>query len=457
MALQILIADDNTGDAELLEEALVRFGAEVRRCEDGARALEIVLDGQVDALVSELVLPELGGKELAHHILAELPLFPILIRTRFGGVEDAFELAKLGVIDFSLKSDEVDAFAERVIRIAAGEPRPEPAGEEPAPALAMPFTRFLSRNAETARVFNLAMQRVAQAPTTVLITGESGTGKELLARTIHAHSPRAKGPWVAVNCAALPESLIESELFGHEKGSFTGANARRIGRFEQADGGTFFLDEVGDLSPLVQTKLLRVLQERTIERVGGDQTIRVDVRIVAATHQDLRQLVERKKFREDLFYRLSVITLELPPLRERPEDIIGLANFFTDRFRRKVGREQMALTPRAMRALRNYPWPGNVRELENVIERAVVLAPRDRIELEDLPPEVQQAVKEPLEALHLRDARAQFEREFILEALEVLKGNVSATAQRLGIARKNLQEKIKNYEIDVEAIRRGEE
>lgn len=286
-----------------------------------------------------------------------------------------------------------------------------------------------------------------------MITGESGTGKELLARSIHRHSQRAESKWVAVNCAALPETLIESEPFGHEKGAFTGANARRVGRFEQANGGTFFLDEVGDLSPVVQTKLLRVLQERVIERVGSTEPININVRVIAATHRNLRAMVKRGAFREDLFYRLSVINLHLPPLRERTEDIPGLAHFFLERFRKESGREPMVIAPTAIKAMRGYPWPGNVRELENVIERSVVMALGSRVDVEDLPDEIQRSRPLADQQRSLREAREDFEEEFILRALRRQGGNVTATASELGLARKNLQEKIKRYEIDVDEIR----
>ncbi len=257
-----------------------------------------------------------------------------------------------------------------------------------------------------------------------------------------------------MNCAALPETLIESELFGHEKGSFTGANSKRVGRFEQADGGTFFLDEVGDLSMVVQTKLLRVIQERTIERVGGNELVEVNVRLIAATHRNLREMVEDGLFREDLFYRLSVINLELPPLRQRPEDIPGLTHFFIERFRNQMGRPDMVISPRAMRAMQSYAWPGNVRELENVIEGAIVMTPGYKIDLDDLPPHVREATPVEMTQQSLREARAQFEKTFIDRALRSANGNVSATANTLGLARKNLQEKIKKYEIDVNRYRK---
>lgn len=258
---------------------------------------------------------------------------------------------------------------------------------------------------------------------------------------------------VAVNCAALPESLIESELFGHEKGSFTGAAGKRIGRFEQADGGTFFLDEVGDLSPVVQTKLLRVLQERTIERVGGNELIAVDVRVIAATHRDLQKLIEEGTFREDLYYRLSVIHLNLPHCgKERRYCRAGAV--FVEKYRREIGRNDLVITPRTLKALSRYHWPGNIRELENVIERAVVLTSGNRIMPQDLPAEIRSSAEVETEPMSLKAAKAKFEKEYLTRVLRDYRGNVSATSEAIGIARKNLQEKIRRYEIDIDSIRK---
>ncbi|MDP8206313.1 MAG: sigma-54 dependent transcriptional regulator, partial [Candidatus Electryonea clarkiae] len=387
MNIHVLIADDQPEEVKELETYLHEKDVEVTVVQDGATALEMILDGLVDCLVTETVLPELGGKELIQKVLAEFPTFPILVRTGFINMDDAFHFARIGVVSYNLKSDsEPEKYADYVIASATGEVQRE-LNDTPVPA-AQPFTHFISRNDRMSTIFRTAIDRVAKAPSTVLITGESGTGKELLASTIHRHSNRKDNPWVAVNCASLPETLIESELFGHEKGSFTGAISRRTGRFEQADTGTFFLDEIGDLSMVIQTKLLRVLQEKTIERVGSNKLVKIDVRIIAATHRNLKEMVNDGSFREDLYYRLSVINLKLPPLRERPEDITGLAQFFLERFRKQIGRDEIVLTPRVLMALRSYNWKGNVRELENVIEGAAVMAPHDQIELTDLPKEI---------------------------------------------------------------------
>ncbi|MFH0883315.1 MAG: sigma-54 dependent transcriptional regulator [bacterium] len=453
MPLHILIVDLQVSEAEPLRQRLEQSGVNVIVTADGEEALTRVMNGEMDSLITELRLDgNLGGKELAERLLTKLPAFPVFVYTRWGSADEAFNLAQMGVRAFAVKGEEVDDFVETVIAVSKGQPAPGQDLRDPR-AADVSYTQYLSRNVETAIVFRTAIERVAKAPSTVLISGESGTGKELLARTIHLHGPRANKPWIAVNCAALPENLIESELFGHEKGAFTGASSRRIGRFEQAQGGTFFLDEIGDLSLAVQTKLLRVLQERVIERVGGNQQIQISVRVIAATHQNLRELVKQGQFREDLFYRISVITLTLPPLRSRPEDIPGLANFFLDRYRREAGREPMLITPRAMKALRGYRWPGNVRELENVIERAVVMTPGNRVDVDDLPEEIRRSQPLADQRRSLRVAREEFEADFILRTLERLNGNISAAATELEIARKNLQEKIKRYKIPVSEIR----
>ncbi len=314
-------------------------------------------------------------------------------------------------------------------------------------------------NRRMQELYRLSVERIACSEATVLIQGESGTGKERMARLLHHYSRRRNGPLVTVNCAALPEGVLESELFGHEKGAFTGAAARRIGRFEAAHTGTLFLDEVADLTPLVQAKLLRVLQEREIERVGGSEVIRVDVRIIAATNKPLEVEVKNGRFREDLYYRLNVINITLPPLRERPEDIPLLTEKFLEKFCLQNHRQPLSIAPEAMLRFQKYPWPGNVRELENLIERLSVLVPGDVITLDDLPQEmletedITDAAFAPREGKTLSEAKAEFERGLITKTLEKFQGNVTASSAVLGIARKNLQQKIRRYNINVERFR----
>ena len=311
------------------------------------------------------------------------------------------------------------------------------------------FVHQDSRNPQMADLYHAAVKKIAQSDSTVLIQGESGTGKELMAHWIYAHSMRKDKPLVKVSCAVLPQGVLESELFGHEKGSFTGAYTKRKGRFELADKGTIFLDEIGDIPPAVQSKFLRVLQEKEFQRIGSNQTVKVDVRVIAATSRDLLKEVEEGRFREDFYYRLNVISLKIPPLRERREDIPPLAEMFTRKFSAKSNRNIVGIDESALRLLIAYGWPGNVRELENVIERAVVLASGNKITTVDLPNNIIHLMSvEPRDELTLKQARENFEKNFIHDSLVRFRGNVSQAAKHLGLARKNLIEKIKKYNID---------
>ncbi|MCB2198495.1 sigma-54 dependent transcriptional regulator [bacterium] len=451
MTPHVLIACPNPSDATVLESLFVERGLRVSYRASAREALDFVLGGTVDGLVSEVIFEDIGGKDLVHDLLATLPGFPVVMRTAYPSLDDAFEFAHIGARAYFAFSQGEEAVADRMVeeikRSGAAAFLDNDQQDE------SPYTDIVARNRATASLFDTAVKKVARTSSTVLITGESGTGKELLARTIHLNSPRAKQPWIAVNCGALPEQLVESELFGHEKGAFTGATSPRKGRFEAAHRGTFFLDEIGDLSLNVQAKLLRVLQEKTFERIGSSEPIEVDVRLIAATHRNLKAMVERGRFREDLFYRLSVIPLHLPPLRKRPEDIPELARAFIERFRKQTGRPVMTLSASAMRAITNHRWPGNVRELENAMEHAVVMANTDRIELMDLPDLVRKGSPDVRTQVDLRIAKAAFERDFLIRALTQHLGNVSATAETIGLARKNLQQKINQHEIDVDDIR----
>ncbi len=318
-----------------------------------------------------------------------------------------------------------------------------------------------SENKKMQELYELSVQRIARSSTTVLISGESGTGKERMANLLQYHSPRSDKPYIKVNCAALPESVLESELFGHEKGAFTGAESRRIGRFEAAHTGTIFLDEIADLTLNVQSKLLRVIQEREIERVGGTKTIGIDVRIIAATNKTLSQEVSEGRFREDLYYRLNVIAIEIPALRDRPEDILPLTDKFINKFCEQNQRDLISLSTEAAELFQKYKWLGNVRELENIIERLTVLLPRNIVTPDVLPPELtsvgnlNSVHRVEIEGKTLREAKADFEKQVIEDTLAKCKGNVSASSSMLGIARKNLQGKIKSYGIEVDRFRGG--
>ena len=316
------------------------------------------------------------------------------------------------------------------------------------------YTYSESRNIKMAEIYRSVVDKIARSDSTVLLTGESGTGKELMAHWIYTNSPRKNRPFIKVSCAVLPEGVLESELFGHERGAFTGAYSKRKGRFELADGGTIFLDEIGEISPVIQSKFLRVLQEREFQRVGSNQVLNVDVRVIAATSRDLRSEVEQGRFREDLFYRLNVISLEIPPLQARKEDIPHLARLFLKKFDKHAGSADMYFSDEAINLLAAYDWPGNVRELENAVERAVVMTSGTIIQPDDLPQNiVQQLAEEPSSEATLREVREKFEREYIEKTLARFGGNVSKSSKYLGLARKNLQEKLKKYSIEADKYR----
>jgi two-component system response regulator HydG len=398
----LLVADDDPGLRESLERTLTRAGYRVVLASDGRAALERLRGGGLDLVLTDLKMPGLTGIEVLRATKAIAPDVDVILLTAFGTVEEAVSAMKDGAYDFITKPFRGEQLLKLVSK--ALERR---ALIEQNKALQRQLEDLRGKGqviggSPAFRRLMLMVNQVADSSATVLIQGDSGTGKELVARAIHERSPRRAGPFVAVNCAALPETLLESGLFGYEKGAFTGAAGRREGRFEIADGGTLFLDEVADLSLVTQPKILRVLQEGEFERVGGTKSIRVDVRIVTATNQDLSQMVKDKRFREDLYYRLNVITINVPPLRERREDIPVLAQHFLRVYAASNSRELKGFTDDAMRRLEAYAWPGNVRELENVIERGVVLARGGLMDIGDLPPEIAGATPLPEGVLTVR-------------------------------------------------------
>ncbi len=462
----LLVADDDPAVRQSLEKTLTREGYTVILAPDGQAALDRLRQGDVDLLLSDLKMPGMTGLELLKQAREAAPDVDVILLTAFGTVEEAVRAMKDGAIDFLTKPLQ-RAQLVRVIRQAlerrsliqqnrALQQRLDDLLREGnAIGVSPAFKRMMT-----------LVDQVADSSATVLIQGESGTGKELAARAIHDRSPRRQGPFIAVNCAALPETLLESELFGYEKGAFTGAGGRKEGRFELADGGTLFLDEVADLSPVTQPKILRVLQEGEFERVGGTRTIRVDVRIVTATNQDLTQLVREKRFREDLFYRLNVITITTPPLRERREDIPVLAQHFLRLYAAKNNRKLEGFADEAMGCLEAYAWPGNVRELENVIERAVVLARGTAIETDNLPDNVTQrsvmfkreapegaiaapsGVPDGVFTIRVGTPLAEVEQRLLEETLRMTKGNRTVTAKLLGIDPKTVFRKLKQAEAE---------
>ena len=431
----LLVADDDPGLRESLERTLTREGYRVLLASDGRAALERVQGGGIDLIVTDLKMPGLTGLDLLRAAKAIAPDLDVILLTAFGTVEEAVKAMKDGAYDFLTKPFRreqliklIDKALERRQLIQKNRALQQQLDDLRAKGQAIggspAFRRMMT-----------LVEQIADSSATVLIQGESGSGKELVARAIHERSGRRNGPFVAVNCAALPETLLESELFGYEKGAFTGAAGRKEGRFELADGGTLFLDEVADLSAVTQPKILRVLQEGEFERLGGTRTMRVDVRIVAATNQDLARMVKDKRFREDLFYRLNVITIVVPPLRDRRDDVRLLAQHFLRIYAAKNNRKLDGFTEPAMERLEAYGWPGNVRELENVVERAVVLAREGRVDTDALPPEVGGTKPPPRDAILdlIGTPLEEVEQRLLHETLRITGGNKTQAAKLLGI------------------------
>jgi DNA-binding NtrC family response regulator len=401
-------------------------------------------------------MPDFDGLQLVHRAQSVSRPPVCIVMTAYGSVENAVEAMRRGAHDYLTKPIDLD----RLELVLARALKSRQLLVENVMLRQQLDKRFgmeniIGQSAPMVEVLDTVRQ-VAPSRATVLIQGESGTGKEVVARAVHQLSPRRNGPFLAVHCAALSESLLESELFGHEKGAFTGALERRLGRFEEADGGTIFLDEIGEIDPAVQVKILRVLGERQFERVGGSKTLSVDVRLVAATNRNLEELVKAGKFRDDLFYRLQVVTITLPPLRQRGEDVVLLANAFLREYARENNKVISEITPEAMNALQLYQWPGNVRELRTAIERAVVLARGEKIGLRDLPPAVsavvetahEQGTVPPEQLAKSAMTLDEVERLMIINALKATEGNRSESARRLGISRRTLHRKLHDYKLE---------
>jgi nitrogen regulation protein NR(I) len=454
----VLIVEDEANMRRVLGALLRRAGYRILEAVDGQRALELLEAEPVDAVLSDLKMPHMNGLELLEAVQHRHPSVPFILLTAYGTIGSAVEALKQGAFDYLTKPfdpDEIQQVVTKAVKtheLQESETRIE-SGEEPDELL-------LGEGPEVAEIKRL-IELVAPTPATVLISGESGTGKELVAKSLHLQSPRSENPFIKINCAAIPESLLESELFGHEKGAFTGAARQKPGRFELADGGTLFLDEIGEMPLSAQPKLLRAIQEGRFYRVGGTHTIDVDVRLVAASNRDLEEEVRSGRFREDLYYRIKVLPIRLPPLRERTEDVPRLARFFLERFARRLSREAERIAPEALDALCAYSWPGNIRELENAMERAVLLSRGPTVQLADLPDEIgstfrasvprRSEASSPLKD-RIRSATRRIEREAILEALQITQGNVTRAASRLGLSRRGLQLKIKELDIDRETL-----
>ncbi len=445
----ILVVDDVQSMCEMLAERLPPLGFEVEWHTLAAAALGALGDHEFDAVVTDINMKEMDGLELCGRIVSAHPELPVIVITAFGNLEAAIAAMRAGAYDFLTKPFDIKVLALSLERAVQHR------------RLTKEVKRLRQRVAEAGRVGALigtsaAMQdvyslitRVADTDSSVLVMGETGTGKELVARALHERSKRRSGPFIAINCAAVPETLIESELFGHARGAFTDARAARTGLVAQANGGTLFLDEIGELPLTLQPKLLRVLQERKVRPVGGDAEIPLDIRLVAATNADLDTAVEEKRFREDLFFRINVITIPLPPLRARGGDVLLLAQDFLQRSAATSGRALTGIAPEAARLLLAYPWPGNVRELQNCVERAVALARYDQVTVADLPEKVQQhkpsyvvlASDDPSELVSLEE----MERRYILRVMEAVAGNKTLAAQILKMGRKTLYRKLEHY------------
>jgi two-component system, NtrC family, response regulator AtoC len=456
----VLIVDDDKNTRDGLERAL-RATYTVLTAESAERALDLLDAHNVTLLLSDVRMPGMDGLTLLRRALARQPDLIGILLTAYGNVETAVEAMKEGAYDFLMKPvnlDHLDLLLKRAIRSTRMESENEALRRQLDDRFGL--DAIVGRSAPMQRLFD-TIRQAAPSQATVLLQGASGTGKELVAHAIHQLSARARGPFVAVHCSALAPTLLESEMFGHEKGAFTGATARRRGRFELADGGTLFLDEISEIDAAVQVKLLRVLEERTFERVGGDETVEVDIRLIAATNRNLKQHVRDGKFREDLFFRLDVVDITLPLLRERPDDIPLLCDHFLKEFNAKNAKQVEGLTPDAMRLLTAYTWPGNVRELRNTIEKMVVLARGTRLTARDVPAAIRNAVRPDAGAPALAAAAAgsvslaETERAMIEAALQRCNNNRTEAARALGISRRTLHRKLKQYSAD-DAGRDGE-
>jgi len=433
----ILIVDDDAGQRSLLDSFLRTQGFETVMADSGERALEILQSQKPDMIISDVRMPGMTGLEMLKRVRQQFPALPVLLVTAYTDIRDAVEAMRDGALNYLAKPIDLDELLVTVQKATGVAKSAAPRYRED--KILPP--EVIARSPLMAALYQ-EISLIAPSETRVLITGESGVGKEVVADVIHAWSSRAAGPMTKVNCAAIPETLLEAELFGHEKGSFTGATAQRIGRFEEADGGTIFLDEIAEMSPALQSKLLRVTQNGTFQRVGSNREIQTNVRILAASNRNLEEEVKAGRFREDLFYRLNVVELNIRPLRERREDILPLANLFVAEFAR--GRARLA--EGTVACLENYPWPGNVRELRNAMERAALLSQSELILPEHLPTRVRDAAKSPAppEAAEL-ERLEEIEREAILAALKQHNNNRTETAKALGISRRSLIYKLQRF------------
>ena len=450
MKFRILVIDDEKNIREGLQMALEDEGYEVLTAEDGAIGLQTALSEVMDLVITDLRMPGIGGQEILRRVTSETPGVPVIVLTGHGTVETAVEAMRMGAYDFLTKPLDLDRLSLLVKRalqnrelVLQHRELVEQMQSDKA------FEHIIGKSAVMEHVFEM-IKKVAPSRASVLITGESGVGKELIASAIHNLSPRKQNNYIKVHCAALAESLLESELFGHEKGAYTGAVSQKRGRFELADGGTIFLDEIGEINQNLQIKILRVLQEKQFERVGGEKSITVDTRLITATNRDLEKEVGAGTFRSDLYYRLNVVHIHVPPLRERKEDLPLLIAAFIKEFTEENAKPISSIEPKARAALYAYDWPGNIRQLRNCLESAVVMSSDDIIRLSDLPEPVREADQAASIKIQIGTSLAEAEQHIIMETLAAYNGNKSKTADVLGIGRKTLHRKLDGFASDSE-------
>lgn len=445
MKFTILVIDDEKNIRTGLQAALELDGYEVLLAEDGTTGLSLALNNEVDLVITDLRMPGVSGEDVLRRITTETPGIPVIVLTGHGTVENAVEAMRSGAYDFLTKPLNLDRLSLLVKRaLQSRELVLQNRELEQEAEKRKSFEHIIGKSPSMLKLFDV-VKRVAPTRASVLITGESGVGKELIANALHNLSTRKDNPIIKVHCAALAENILESELFGHEKGAFTGAVSRKRGRFELAHGGTIFLDEIGEINQSVQIKILRVLQEKMFERVGGEDTIEVDVRVITATNRDLEKEIAEGRFREDLFYRLNVVRIHVPPLRERKDDLPLMISAFVKEFAEENGKVIENIDPKARQALYAYDWPGNVRQLRNCIESAVVMTTGTVITLDELPPSIREMDEVPAITIPVGATMADAEREIIMQTLAAQNGNKSKTAEILGIGRKTLHRKLDEY------------
>ena len=444
----ILIADDELNIRRGLQFAFEDEDYSVITAENGIEAWNAINKNIVDLVITDLRMPGMDGYELLRRISSTYPTLPVIVLTGHGTIETAVETMRDGAIDFFTKPVDLDKLllvVKKTINASMLQEQNRKLTDEIEKLRKQQeYSRIIGKSGKVTQMLQ-TINQVAPTKASVLVTGESGTGKELVATALHNLSNRKDKPFIKVHCASLSSTLLESELFGHEKGAFTGATSQKKGRFELADGGTIFLDEIGEIDMTTQVKILRVIQEREFERVGGEKTVSVDVRIIAATNRNLLEEVKKGNFREDLYYRLNVVHIEVPPLRERKEDIEMLSMDFLREFNKEDGRKIESISPAARKAIMAYSWPGNIRELKNTIESSVVMAKGNVIQLDDLPPQISQGEKDSTLSIDFPITMAEAEKEIILEAITFCGGNKTKASDMLGIGRKTLHRKLNEY------------